>query len=168
MPGMYRIGPSDFFTNEDLKADALTLNSQIDLLDDQPFEKVTEEWFDAWMAFRSEWKRFYSGTILGGIFGPAWNNGNRDQLIQFEERFKVWAAEYAVQVGGSLPGGIVVPSTGTKDTFGDHLLKQIEPLVKPLAVVADSYKWYLIGGAALVALIVYRQPIMTGLRALRR
>lgn len=168
MAGMYRIGPSDFFNNDDLKADALTLDGQINQLDDLPMEKVSDDWFKGWQAFWSEWKKFYSGTILGGLFGPAWNNSNRDQLIQFEQRFATWAAEYATQTKEPLPGGVVEPSKGSADTFGAHLANQLKPLTQPLLAVWDANKAIVIGVGVVIALIYFREPIKTAIASIGR
>lgn len=160
---MYRIGPSDTFSNADLKADAATLNGQIDTLDNQDMTTVTQAWFDAWFDFRGEWKRFYSNTILGSFFGPAWNDSNRDQLIQFEDRFGTFAQQYKNQTGGELPGGVVDPSTGAGDTLGAHLKKQLEA---PL-VILDSYKWWIVAAVGVATLITFREPIKALLRGVK-
>lgn len=162
----YRIGKSDLFNNDDLKADALTLDRQINGLDDQPMDAVTQEWFDGWLKFRSEWKAFYSGTILGGFLGPAWNDGNRDQLIQFEERFVTWSQQYEEQTKTTLPGGVINPSQGSGDTFGTHLKDQLAPIVNPILAVADTYKGWVIAGLGLVALLYFREPILNGIKTL--
>lgn len=160
MTATYRIGPSDTFTSGDLEADAATLDRQMTLLDDQPMEAVSDEFFDGWNAFRAEWKKFYADVFLNSFWGAGWNNGNRDQLVQFENRFATWSAQYTTESNRSLPGGVIAPSTGTKDTFGDHLGNQL----RPLAAVASAYKWWLIGGAAVVLVIAYREPLLRALK----
>jgi hypothetical protein len=159
MSAMYRIGPSDFFTSDDLAADAATLDRQIGLLDDQDLDTVSQEFFDGWLAFVSEWKKFYSSTFFN-FLGAGWNNSNRDQLVQFENRFATWAAQYTTETKKVLPGGVIAPSSGTQDTFGDHLGNQL----RPLAAAASAYKWWLIGGAAVVLVVVYREPILRALK----
>jgi len=129
----YRIGPSDIFTSGDLAADAETLNSQVNSLDDQNWDKPDQALFDGWTAFMSEWRSWYRGTFFN-FLGAGWNNGNRDQLIQFETRFGTFAADYARQSGNNLPGGVVAPSTGTKDGLGDLIKNQLQPLIPSIPV----------------------------------
>jgi len=125
----YRIGPSDFFTSADLLADAKTLNGQINALNNANWDRPSQALFDGFQGFLSEWRGFYSDTF-GGLFNfSALNNSNRDQLIQYESRFNTFAAEYASQTGNALPGGVIAPSTGTKDTFADHFKAQLQPLI---------------------------------------
>ncbi len=155
---VYRIGKVGLFTNEDLKADAATLDGQVNRLDDADMTKVSQTFFDAWWNFRGEWKRFYSNTILGSFFGPAWNDANRDQLIQFEERYADFAAQYAQQTGHALPDVVAPNPTGPEDSFGDHFKKAVGPA---LAVV-DSYKWWILGGAVL---FFFREPIVGAVKA---
>lgn len=159
MGATYRIGPSDFFTSDDLAADAATLDRQIGLLDDQDLTTVSQSYFDGWQDFVSEWKKFYSSTFFNFI-GAGWNDSNRDQLVQFENRFSTWASQYTTETHQALPGGVIAPSTGAKDTFGDHLGNQL----RPLAAAASAYKWWLIGGAVVVLIIVYREPILRALK----
>jgi hypothetical protein len=160
MGATYRIGPSDVFTSADLEADAATLDRQMSLLDDQPMDAVSQEFFDGWLAFRAEWKKFYADVFLNSWIGAGWNNGNRDQLVQFENRFGTWSAQYSTEAKRSLPGGVIAPSTGTQDGLGDHLGNQL----RPLAAVASAYKWWLIGGAVVVLVVVYRDPILRALK----
>jgi hypothetical protein len=160
MGATYRIGPSDHFTSGDLEADAATLDRQIALLDDQDMNAVSQDFFDGWFAFVAEWKKFYADVFLNSFWGAGWNNGNRDQLVQFENRFGTWSSQYTTETNRSLPGGVIAPSTGTKDGFGDHLANQL----RPLAAVGSAYKWWLIGGAAVVLVIVYRDPILRALK----
>jgi len=116
--GAYRIGSSDFFTPADLKADADTLQSQIDALDAQtngrpglPIEVV-----DAWVLFQGDWSAFYTanfGGFLVNLF-TALNDSNRDQLVQFEERFADLVSRFraaglevaGVDVGPKKDGGL--------------------------------------------------------------
>jgi hypothetical protein len=123
----YRIGPSDFFTSGDLQADGATLNGQVNRLDDADLSKPSAEWFDAWNAFVVQWRAFYKS--LG--FFSAINDSNRDQLIQFEHRFNDLASQYQDATGDTIPD-IVNVSTGTKDTLGDQVLNQLQPLAPAL------------------------------------
>jgi hypothetical protein len=157
---MYRIGPSDLFDNTDLNADAATLDKQIGLLDDQDMTTVSPAFFEGWLAFLAEWKKFYADTFLNSWFGPAWNDSNRDQLIQFETRFGTWSQQYTAETNQPLPGGVIAPSTGSGDTLGAQLANQL----RPLGAVASAYKWWLIGGAAVVLAVVYREPILRALK----
>jgi hypothetical protein len=153
---MYRIGRSDFFTSGDLQADAATLDRQIALLDNQDMTKVTQTWFEGWQAFWSEWKRFYSDVFLNSIIGPGWNDSNRDQLIQFEERFGQWEPQWEAQSSQKLPGGPpIAPSTGAQDGLGDHLANQL----RPIGAVFSTYKWWFIGGGIVVGLVLFREPL---------
>ena len=152
MPGItpsYRIGPSDFFTGDDLKADAATLNDQINRLNDQNWDKPSQGLFDAFQSFLSEWRRYYSNTF-GGIFGGffvALNNGNRDELIQMETRFQRFAVDYENESGISVPD-IVAPSTGTKDGLGEHIKNQLQPILPSVNIT------YVIVGVV-VAVVLY-------------
>jgi hypothetical protein len=124
----YRIGPSDFFTPGDLKADADTLNGQVDELDAQieGNTALDQTLVDQWTAFHQSWRDFY-GKSFGGFFTNLFtslNDSNRDQLIQFEAMFGNFAAELAQQ-GASLAGGVVAPSGGSGDTLGAQLGAQL-------------------------------------------
>lgn len=158
MGATYRIGPSDFFTSADLLADAKTLNGQINALDSANWDKPPEDLFASWNAFLSEWRGFYS-TVFGGFFGnwSAINNSNRDQLVQFEERFQTFSQQYQQATGRALPGGVVAPSSGTKDGLGDHLLNQLQPLIPSLDIGNVAIVVGVVGAAA--ALYFFRAPL---------
>jgi len=124
----YRIGPDDFFTGDDLNADAQTLEGMVKLLDakvegnpDVPKDLVT-----AWVLFQSQWEGWYYSTFVGSSFlGNLWtalNDGNRDQLIQFENRFADLASQLANN-GVSAPGVDVVGSQGAPDTVASFVTK---------------------------------------------
>ncbi len=132
----YRIGPSDVFTPGDLSADAATLNNQINALDDLDWSKPSEELFNAFFAFKAEWRTWYTSTFSGwlGAFGAALNDGNRDELIQFEIRFGTFATQYKAESGNDLPGGVVAPSSGAKDTLGQQIANQLQPLIPSLNI----------------------------------
>jgi hypothetical protein len=128
----YRIGPSDFFTSGDLLADANTLNDQVNRLNDQFHSgtTVSDDLWNAWADFIQQWRGYYSDTF-GGVFGgffAAFNDSNRDQLIQFETRFQNFVIEYQDQTRTSVPD-VVAVSSGTKDNIGEQLRNQLQPLV---------------------------------------
>jgi len=153
----YRIGPSDYFTSDDLLADAKTLNGQINALDGANWDKTPQSLFDGFQTFMSEWRAFYKQTF-GGLFNfSAWNNGSRDELIQFETRFATFAQQYENSSGQQLPGGVVGVSSGTKDGFGDHILNQLQPLIPSISLSGV----YIAAGVLAAALVVYafRAPI---------
>lgn len=125
----YRIGPSDFFTPGDLAADADTLNGQVTALDQQVEgnDQIDQSAMDQWTAWLAEWKAFYADKF-GGFFSDlitALNDANRDQLIQYETTFGNYAAQFA-SAGASVAGGVVAPSTGSKDTIGDQVAQQVK------------------------------------------
>jgi len=157
MTATYRIGPSDFFTSADLLADAKTLNGQVNGLNNQNWDRPSQELFDAFQAFLSEWRAFYSDTF-GGLFNfSAFNNSNRDQLIQFEQRFATFAEQYESQSGQRLPGGVVAPSEGTKDSFGNHLKNQLQPLIPEFDINTVLVVVGLVAAGA--AVYFFRAPI---------
>jgi hypothetical protein len=155
----YRTGPSDVFTPDDLAADAATLNNQINALDNLDWTKPSDALFNAFFAFKAEWRTWYSSTFSGwlGAFGAALNDGNRDELIQFETRFGSFAAQYAAESGNTLPGGVVAPSTGAKDTLGQQLANQLQPLLPSL----DMSKVLIAVGLIAAGAVVYffRAPL---------
>jgi hypothetical protein len=155
---MYRIGPADLFTPGDLAADANTLNGQINALDDQDWSKPAQNVFDGWMSFVSEWRAFYSSSF-GGFFTnltTAINDANRDQLIQFEQRFANWANTYSGASGNQLPGGVINVSTGSQDTLGAQIVNQLQPLI-PSLNIKNVLIVAAIGGVVLA--ILYREPL---------
>lgn len=99
MEATYRIGPSDFFTPGDLKADADTLQSQVVALERQSNGRpgLPIDLVDAWVLFQGDWAAFYYQNFGGWLtnFLTAANNSNRDQLVQFEVRFADIAKRYA-------------------------------------------------------------------------
>lgn len=125
----YRIGPSDFFTGGDLKADADTLDAQVKTLDAQVEgnEAIDQASVDAWTAWLTQWRAFYNDEF-GGFFRnflTALNDSNRDQLIQYETTFANFASQFA-RAGAAVAGGVVAPSSGSKDTLGDQLEQQVK------------------------------------------
>jgi hypothetical protein len=125
----YRIGPSDVFTPGDLAADADTLNGQVTSLDAQVEgnDSIDQSDQDQWTAWLASWKSFYSDHF-GGFFTNLFtslNDANRDQLIQFETTFGNFATQFS-SAGASVAGGVVAPSTGSKDTIGDQLNQQLK------------------------------------------
>jgi hypothetical protein len=130
----YRIGPSDFFTPGDLRADADTLNAQVGRVDAQVTgnEYVSPDFLDGWTAFIARWKAFYEDH-WGGFFSSwlsAVNDSNRDQLIAFERDFGAWASRAASE-GARIVDPIYAPSTGAGDTLGKHVDDQLKDLPSP-------------------------------------
>ncbi len=156
--GAYRIGPSDFFTSDDLLADANTLNGQMNSLDNQDMTKVSQSFFDGWNAFLQEWRAFYKNTF-GGLFNvSAWNDSNRDELIQFESRFGNFVMQYTHESGGSLPGGVVNPSTGAQDNFGAQIRNQLQPLLPSIDMTKVLIGAGIIG--TIIVVLVFREPLL--------
>lgn len=152
----YRIGPApDVFTSGDLAQDALTLDGQIKSLDNQDMTKVSQSFFDGWNAFVSEWRRFYTSVFVNSFFGAGWNDSNRDQLVQFETRFGTFAEQWSQQTAHQLPGGVVAPSTGNKDTLGDQLHAQLAPI----GALGREYWPWLVGAGVLLGLYIFRAPL---------
>lgn len=154
----YRIGPSDFFTPGDLKADADTLDGQVTDLDQQieGNEGVDTTESDQWTAWLARWKAFYSSEF-GGFFTnllTALNDGNRDQLIQFEKDFSNFATTFATQ-GAQLAGGVVQPSTGSGDTIGAQASQQVKDL--PTGVFPSSTSIIIILGLIVAALFIFKE-----------
>lgn len=125
----YRIGPSDFFTGGDLAADADTLDQQASDLDAQVEgnEQVDQNLHDQWGAWLTSWRSFKSDHF-GGFFSnllSALNDGNRDQLIQFEKTFANFAQQFQSTAQVNLAGGIIQASSGSGDTIGAQLNQQL-------------------------------------------
>jgi hypothetical protein len=125
----YRIGPSDFFTPGDLKADADTLNGQVDELDAQieGNDAIDQTLVDQWTAFHQTWKAWYASQF-GGFFTnlvTALNDANRDQLIQYEKTFANFAQQLQQQNNLQLAGGVIQPSSGSGDTIGAQVSQQL-------------------------------------------
>lgn len=124
----YRIGPSDTFTPGDLKADADTLNGQVTDLDNQieGNENLDASDVEQWVAWQGKWAAFhfqnFGGTVTNLV--TALNDGNRDQLIQFEKDFANFATTFAGE-GITLAGGVVQPSTGSGDTLGAQIKNEL-------------------------------------------
>lgn len=127
-PTTYRIGANDFFTGADLAADASTLDGQVELLDHQinGNEHVSGDLVTAWVLFQSQWKSWYYDTFVGSSFlGNLWtalNDGNRDQLIQYENRFADLYGQFQAQ-GVTAPGVDVDVSAGAPDTVASLLAR---------------------------------------------
>lgn len=152
----YRIGPSDFFTPADLKADADTLNTQVDELDAQVEgnEAIDSTLMDQWTAFHQAWKAFYAAQF-GGFFTnllTALNDSNRDQLIQYEKTFANFASQLQQQDNLSIAGGVVQPSSGSGDTLGAQLNQQIGGDASGLAT-----KVIVIAALLVVALFIWKK-----------
>lgn len=144
----YRIGPTGLFTPGDLHADADTLNGQIQALDDAKSSHGgrLSPTSIAFLKFLNEWNQFYYNTF-GGFFddlAAALNNDNRDQLIQFENRFQVFASDLSKE-GIVVPGGIIQTPKGDGGLFG--------PVKDLFAGLGAGFKWLIVGG--IVAIVGY-------------
>lgn len=154
----YRIGPSDFFTGADLKADAVTLNSQVSGLSrqiqdiPQNEDPLGSDLETSWASFEAMWDSYFANTYQSssgfGDFLTALNDGNRDQLIQYEQRF----ADLAAQIKGK---GIdsaavdVAVSLGAPDTV-THLVADIDAAAKKLLPFGLG-----LGAFLVIALVVW-------------
>jgi hypothetical protein len=118
-------------------------------------DKVGQQFFDGWIRFPPEWRRFYADVFLDSILGAGWNNANRDQLIQFETRFETWVSQWENETGLKFPGGAIAPSTGTKATLGNHVADQFIAF----EAVLSSYKWWFIGAGIVVGAVLFREPL---------
>ena len=129
--GTYRVGPSDFFTPDDLASDAKTLDAQIKALDSllQDAPDAPEAWFDAWNVFYAKWWAFFKDHFSGWFtnFVTAFNDSNRDELVSFEQQFETWASQ-AADYGAKLPDGSRV---GPRDKSGDSLDNHLKGLGLP-------------------------------------
>lgn len=148
MAGTYRIGPSDTFTPGDLKADADTLQSQIEALDTfvEGNDALDPAFVEQWVSFQGQWAAFYSDEFSGGFFSSlltAINDGNRDQLISYENQFL--ALYKAAQPSGANLPNVIAPSTGSGDS-----LKNLLPQLPSAAGVTGV----LLGVAAVVVVLV--------------
>lgn len=125
MGATYRIGPADHFTGGDLKGDAVTLNSQVQATDDvignvpQGDNRLSEGLFQAWATFTAIWNPYFADTYQNSSgfdnFLTALNDGNRDQLVQFENRFADLYQQFK-SAGITSPAVDVAVSLGAPDT----------------------------------------------------
>lgn len=152
---MYRIGPSDFFTGGDLEADASTLDAQVATLDAEleGNESIGQDFQDQWTVWKASWAIFYDDHF-GGFFSSfvsALNNSNRDDLIRYENQFSEF--ERSARELGSIVLAPVVPSTGTQDTFGDHIKDQID---KAPSILPAASSVVVIVVAIVIAIVVWK------------
>lgn len=150
----YRVGPSDFFTPGDLESDAATLDNQVEQLDAQVEgnEAVPPLFVDQWVAFQGQWKAFYADHFSGffsSLFS-ALNDGNRDELVRYENQFQAFADKAASGWGAQVIAP-VLPSSGTKDTLGEHAKAQAAGL--PLPSISSIV---VLAVAAVVVLVVWK------------
>jgi hypothetical protein len=149
----YRIGPSDFFTPGDLEADAQTLDGQVDQLDGQVegSDVAPPDFLDQWTSWHTDWKTFlgsHFGGYLSSLFASL-NNGNRDDLVRYENQFAAFAAR--ASTFGAAVIAPVAPSTGTKDTLGDQLKAQTSGLGLPSL---PSFESIAVVAVAIIVLVV--------------
>ncbi len=96
----YIVSGSDFFTPSDLKQDADTLAAQVTSLGTQvESSSMPQNILDAWYLFVGEWRPFYADHFGGFLTNlmTALNDGNRDQLVQFEQRFAILVSQVQAQ-----------------------------------------------------------------------
>ncbi len=159
----YIIGSTGLFTSDDLATDAKTLDGQIQTLDNADWSAPPQDLFDAWFAFVAEWRGWYSSTFDYVLIGPAWNDANRDQLIQFEQRFASFAGRYQLASGNTLPVDVIAPGTGPKDSLADLLAKSLKPLIPSITA---GQIWLVLGAVAAVGIAVYfRAPLARALKS---
>lgn len=140
MSATYRIGPNDFFTGGDLKADATTLNSQVSALSrviqdiPQDQDPLGSDLETSWASFESMWDSYFQNTYADASafdnFLTALNDGNRDQLIQYENRFADLAEKIKAKGIDSAAVNVAV-SLGAPDTV-THLIADIDAAAKKL------------------------------------
>ena len=133
----YRISSGDFFTPGDLAADAQTLDAQV---------KLTDLGTPEWAAFAAQWDAFYADHFGGFLstFFTAFNDGNRDQLVQFEARYSALAAAAGVSRATDVQ---VKPDVSALDQLKGQLLGS-GPLV--------SWSTALVVVAVIVAIVALR------------
>ena len=147
----YRIGPSDFFTPGDLRADAATLDSQVQGLDAVlATGNVPPDFHDSWLSWVTRWNTFRADHFDGFFAGffAALNDSNRDELISYENQFQQWRSQ-AAGFGQTPPGPDIEPSEGAGDTLGKHAANQLSGLPS-----LSSVTWILVAGA--VVLLLWR------------
>lgn len=91
----YRVGAVGLFLPSDLGADADTLAAQVVALDDALSAHGGQVSVNgrAFLLFENDWNAFYANTFGSFVadLTASLNNGNRDQLVQFEARFEALA-----------------------------------------------------------------------------
>lgn len=137
----YRAPRVGVFTSTDLRADADTLHGQVLAVDDalSAHGGQVSDTGTAFLNFENEWNTFYANVFDGllGSFGAALDNGNRDQLVQFEDRFANLATKLAGE-GVTIPEDIIRPLDTTPGLFGDlfkGFTDQVLPWVKWIAIL---------------------------------
>ncbi len=154
----YRIGSNDFFTGADLKADAVTLNSQVTAIsrviqdipqNEDPLGKDLEL---SWVGFESQWDFYFQNTYQNSSgfedFLTALNDGNRDQLIQYESRFADLHDQIKAKGVDSAAVNVAV-SLGAPDTV-THLIADIDAAAKKLLPFGLG-----LGAFLIIALVVW-------------
>jgi hypothetical protein len=150
----YRIGPSDFFTPGDLQADAQTLDAQVSNLDSQieGGEAAPPDYVDQWTVWLQQWHAFRDDHFGGWVssFFSSLNDSNRDDLIRFENQFAAFSLR-AQRFGADVVAP-VDPSTGSKDTLGQHVGDQAKglPSISTAAIITVAV-------AAVVVIVVWRK-----------
>ena len=154
----YRIGPSDLFTGADLKADAITLNSQVSAISrviqdiPQGTDPLGADLEVSWASFESQWDSYFQNTFATSSgfddFLTALNDGNRDQLIQYESRFADLHEQIKAHGVDSAAVNVAV-SLGAPDTV-THLIADIDAAAKKLLPFGLG-----LGAFLIIALVVW-------------
>lgn len=118
----YRAPRVGIFSPADLRADADTLHGQVLALDNalSAHGGQVSDTGVAFLNFENEWNTFYAnlGSGILGDFGAALDNGNRDQLVQFEDRFADLAGKLGAE-GVTIVENIIKPVGTTPSLLGN-------------------------------------------------
>lgn len=163
----YRIGRTDLFTGGDLFADAKTLNAQVQGLDrlisglPNSDARGGPDLLDSWYSFTAQFNPYFrdtwqdNGTVSN--FLEALNDANRDQLIQWEERFADLAAQFKA-AGISSASVDVAVSLGAGDTVA-ALFGKIDGFVKSYLPWGLGFGTLLVVGLVVWFLIKAREAV---------
>lgn len=152
----YRIGPADFFIGADLKADAETLDAQVEglakVVDATSVDDIGEDLKSSWNTFYAAWFNYFQDTYKNQsgfeAFLNALNDGNRDQLIQYEERFADLHSKLAAKGVDSAAVNVAV-SLGAPDTV-TALIGSLDAAAKKLLPFGLG-----LGAFLVIALVVW-------------
>lgn len=118
----YRAPRVGIFSPADLRADADTLHGQVLAMDNalSAHGGQVSDVGVAFLNFENEWNKFYAdlGSGILGDFGAALDNGNRDQLVQMEDRFADLAGKLAAE-GVTIVEGVIRPLGSTPSVLGN-------------------------------------------------
>ena len=155
---VYRIGPDDYFTGGDLKADAETLNGMMEatatVVDGTSNREsvIGSDLLQSWNSLYAAWFNYFQDTYKSSSgfdnFLTALNDGNRDQLIQYENRFADLHAQLKAKgVYSALAD--VAGSLGAPDTV-TALLASLDAAAKKLLPFGLG-----LGAFLVIALVVW-------------